>query len=250
MRIEIITSLLGIALLSAAAVVTPIQEQEEDFEEEFDDSAWTEFLPPSKEQTKRNMVMDKLLQGAWQLVEFEADDMDDYNRHDRGIALFGPGFFSIEMHIAYEAVEDFPNEIHFQSGTFRYRFDDEGQMLAKLSIGSAYDRLMRRMRFERPGSVRTFAIEVTESTLELRREPGGFRYQFTRLRSADRDPVDVFGRPLRDEPTDDIDFDPPNFEDPVEGDAPEDDEEEEQSGALEQTAMPLRDRLGVHNIRS
>jgi len=248
MRIEIFSSLLGIALLTAATTVAPSQEQE-GFEEEFDDSAWTEFLPPSKEQTKRNLAMDKLLQGAWQLVEFESDDFDDYGRHDRGIVLFGPGFFSIEMHIAYESVDGLPSEIHFQSGTFRYRFDDEGQMLAKLSIGSAYDRLRRRMHFERPGSVRTFAIEVTESTLEMRREPGGFRYQFTRLRSADRDPVDVFGRPTSGAPSDDIDFEPPDFEDPVRGDDPEDNEEDQQDRGFEHAITPQREALDVRDER-
>lgn len=232
MRIEIISSLLGIALLTAGAAFSSTQDVD-DFEEEFDDSAWTDFLPPSKEQTKRNLELDKLVQGAWQLVEFEAEELDDYGRHDRGILLFGPGFFSIEMHIVYEGFDDLPGVTHFQSGTFRYRFDDEGQLLGKLTIGSAYDRLLRTMLFERPGSVRTFGIEVTESTLELRREPGGFRYQFTRLRSSDRDPVDVFGRPVVDDPTFDVDF-----EDPIEGDDPEDEEDDEKGGRAERAQMP------------
>jgi hypothetical protein len=136
--------------------------------------------------------------------------------------------------------------MHFQSGTFRYRFDDEGQLLGKLTIGSAYDRLLRTMVFERPGSVRTFGIEVTESTLELRREPGGFRYQFTRLRSTDRDPVDVFGRPVVDDPTFDVDFEPPNFEDPIEGDDPEDEEDDEKGGRAERAQMPEREPV-VHS---
>ncbi|MCA8980542.1 MAG: hypothetical protein H6831_11840 [Planctomycetes bacterium] len=221
MRIELLSGLLGLALLAAPAVVSPVQE-EEDFDEPIDDSAWTDFLPPTKEQAKRNAEMDKLLQGAWQLVSFEAEELEDYGRHDRAIALFGPGFFSIEMHIAYEPIDDLPGTVMFQSGTFRYRFDDEGQLLAKLSIGAAFDRILRAMFFERPGQVRTFGIEVTENTLELRREPGGFRYEFTRLRSTDRNPVDIYGRPIvDDDPTFDIDFDPPNFEDPVEGEDPE-----------------------------
>lgn len=229
MRIEILSSLFGVALLTAAAVVHPRQ-SEDDFQE-LDDSAWTDYLPPSKAQAERNAEMDRLIQGAWQLVAFEADDLDEYRRHDRAVALFGSGFFSIEMHITYESYqdgfEDIPGPTHFQSGTFRYRFDDEGQLLAKLSIGAAFDHLIRSMHYERPGSVRTFEIDIEQNRLELRREPGGFRYEFTRLQTEDQGRVDIFGRPARPELGGDPDFDPPNIDDPVEGDDPEDEEEDE-----------------------
>jgi len=238
MRIKILSGLLGTALLGSAILGTspfaastnPSAAQRP--LEDIDDSAWTDFLPPTSAQLKRNNRMDQLVQGAWQLVEFENPGMDDYQRHERGVALFGPGFFSIELHIGYDVDGGIVADYFFQSSTFRYRFDDEGNMLAKLSIGAFYGGATRPIEFVQPGSVRTFELEVSENRLELRRDAVGLRYVFTRLMNGARTQRDVFGRPVQDDPLGGLGvtdgFQPPNFEDPVETPVPEGETAEQQ----------------------
>lgn len=231
MRTLIIGGLLGAGLVTAALAFSPAQDFDDFGRGGFDDSAWDDFQAPTKAQEKRNADMDELLQGAWQLVEFETDSMETYGRRDRGVALFGHGFMSIEMHIAYEPTPEYPDvpgPVFFQSGTFRYRFDDVGNLLTKLIIGAGKSDPIPEIIFERPGSVRSFEIQVTENRLEMRREPGRFLYVFTRLRNAAREKVDIFGRPIPDDegvdPLEDPEIDPLEGPDPLED--PKDREQE------------------------
>ena len=233
MRTLFFSGLVAAGLVAAAAAFAPAQDEEEFEFDDIDDSAWTDFLPPTKEQEKRNAEMAELLQGAWQLVEFETDALNEYRRHDRGVAVFSQGFFSIEMHVQFESLEPYPEQpgpVFFQSGSFRYRLNDTGDLVAKIIIGASSGGVIPGLRFERPGSVRVFELEVEKNRLELRRSPGNFRYEFIRLRNGAEEQLDVFGRPAVDDDEFKVEgFEPPDLDDPID-DEDELDDDDDRSG--------------------
>ena len=116
------------------------------------------------EMAELNAELMEGMQGAWQLLMLEIDDLDAQGRQEVATLLVVESFMSIELHLAYFNEENIQQDFLFQSGTYRIRWEDIGQMRTETVIGADYNSDDNALRFENPGSERDRSAPVRSVT--------------------------------------------------------------------------------------
>lgn len=151
-------------------------------------------LDPLPGVAKQNAALLDELQGAWRLVRFDDPFLETSNREEDAVLLVSDQFLSIELHVAYfdSPQQDELLDSFFQSGTYRFRLDEEGDLQAEILIGSVTTH-EGFLDFEAPGRTRPFEAEIIENQLHLTRLDRGTLFVFERIPSR-RMRRDLFGR--------------------------------------------------------
>lgn len=160
-------------------------------------------LDPLPGVAKKNAALLEEMQGAWRLIELDDPFLETANRAEDAVLLVADEFLSIELHVAYfdSPQRDALLDSFFQSGTYRFRLDEEGNLQAEILIGSVTTH-EGFLDFEAPGRRRPFEAEILEDRLHLTRLDRGTHFVFERLPSG-RMRRDLFGRlvPVEQTPT-------------------------------------------------
>ncbi len=85
---------------------------------------------------QRNVETLRAMQGGWQLVELRPTLFEDAGREDVAYMIVAGDFMSIEIHLAYFEENGEELESFIQTGTYRLSFNEYGELLATLLIGS------------------------------------------------------------------------------------------------------------------
>lgn len=132
-----------------------------------------------KQRRTRNVETLRKLQGAWQLVDYNATRLPAAERQDVAFLLVSGEFFSIEIHMGYFGEQgEMKGRLH-QTGTYRLNFNTDSELLAQVLIGSI-DIGAGYTEFQTPGIVSVYEVYIREGTLTLISEDES-RFKFERV---------------------------------------------------------------------
>ncbi|MBL8858748.1 MAG: hypothetical protein JNL28_09600 [Planctomycetes bacterium] len=181
MRAALIFSSLSVLCLSAP--LRPL----------FQDTPETLPTPTRGEKAAVQALMNEM-QGTWSLKSLDSPTLDKLRRQEVGYMVVSGIYFSFEMHMSWNTVDDRASRRTSLSGTHRFEINDRSRMTASSIIGSSVDN-DGRVVWEQPGLLRKYDVTCSGDTMKLLRDDGT-TFEFQRMADS-KQARDIYGRPLK-----------------------------------------------------
>lgn len=161
-----IHALLLLAGLATTPLLVPQDTQEEGQQEEKKGHPITEF---PKEEAER---LTREIDGSWALTGYEDPDQPEIDDALDGFATFHDGFLTLlmQLHGARRRILGWQELMSVQAGTYRYRFDEKGDMQTAVLMAFSNQNEDGDLRPVATGEAHEYLVDLKEGILELRTE--------------------------------------------------------------------------------
>lgn len=140
----------------------------------------------------------KSMQGLWELKELDWPHLDGINSEFRGYCLVSGNHLDFEVHIGLKDSDRKMRSVLLDCGLWRFEVGEANRTVMTALIGSFIDK-DNRVAFREPDTQCRYEVVALGDQMIWRKEDGQ-RLLFARLLDRGGAQVDIYGRPLPDEP--------------------------------------------------